>query len=218
VKDILRKYPVEYELTPKKLEKGTHWISLKLTNIGTDPIMTLDVQLHSLDTSCISVMGLSKFIADLKPRETEVVPFQVNATRNGKLYVTVNAFQKTDPFYWISTNIPVRVGRETAELTYVFAMTEPYPTAGSTIAVEAKVTGHGVSENLKIEFWADTPSDEFEELGKIKTKPLNAGESSVYRTEITPKETGQYTIHAYLYDNRQLIGHEQDIVWVNTTI
>ena len=42
------KYPIEYELNPTKVDRGTHWLTLKLKNIGSETLKELDVQLHSL--------------------------------------------------------------------------------------------------------------------------------------------------------------------------
>ena len=40
------KYPIEYELNPTKIDLGTHWLTLKLKNIGSETLKELDVELH----------------------------------------------------------------------------------------------------------------------------------------------------------------------------
>ena len=44
------KYPIEYELDPTEIDKGTSWVTLNLINIGNETLRGLDIQLHSLDT------------------------------------------------------------------------------------------------------------------------------------------------------------------------
>ena len=44
------KYPIEYELNPTEIDKGTQWLTLKLKNTGSKTLKRLDVALHSLDT------------------------------------------------------------------------------------------------------------------------------------------------------------------------
>jgi hypothetical protein len=79
---------------------------------------------------------------------------------------------------------------------------------GKALEVEAIVKGLQKSVGLKLEFWADSPSGKFEELAKIETKDLAAGEEAQYTAEFTPKEGGGYTIYAYLYDGWRRIGYK----------
>jgi hypothetical protein len=44
-------------------------------------------------------------------------------------------------------------------------------------------------------------------------KELSAGEEARYSAEFTPKETGDYTIHAYLFDGWKRIDHKTNIVY-----
>jgi len=48
---------------------------------------------------------------------------------------------------------------------------------------------------LDLQFWADTPSGEHQELAEIKTKKLSPGEEVSYTAKITPKkkDTTMYT-------------------------
>lgn len=70
------------------------------------------------------------------------------------------------------------------------------------------------SEGLKLEFWADTPGGEFEELAIVETKALKPGEEATYSAEVTPGQDGLYTIYAYLYDGVRRIGREVEYVYV----
>lgn len=208
------KYPLEYELTPKRIDTGRQWVTLSLKNIGTQDLTGLDINLNSLDAYSISVLGTGSYISILKRNEERALPFQVSANRTGSLYVTLDGWKDGERFHWESPGIPVTVGEEVAELVSLFAMTEPYSIVGEKVRSEATVRGLSHSEGLKLEFWADTPGGEFEELAIVETKTLDPGEEATYSAEITPEEDGLYTIYAYLYDGVRRIGREVEYVYV----
>ena len=208
------KYPLEYELTPQNIGTGRHWVTLSLQNIGAQDLTGLDVSLNSLDAYSISVLGTGSYISILKQDERRDLPFQVSANRTGSLYVTVDGWQDGERFHWESPGIPVTVGAEVAELVSLFAMTEPYSLVGEKVRCEATIRGLTESEGLKLEFWADTPGGEFEELAIVHTKALSPGEEATYSAEVTPKQDGLHTIYAYLYDGVRRIGREVEYVYV----
>lgn len=208
------RYPIEFELSPEKIERGMHWVTLKLKNLGNETVKELDVKLHSLDSLGLSVLSTGEFLEDLKPNEEEVVPFQVSATATTRVYASVSGYKDGKYFYRESPTIRLPVGREPAELKSVFVMTEPYPPLGETLKCEAAIMGLQQSEGLDLEFWAESPSGKFRELAKIETKELSPGEEARYSAEITPKEEGLYTVTAYLYDDYRRIGRETDYVVV----
>jgi hypothetical protein len=208
------KYPIDFELNPDQIEKGQHWVTLNLKNMGNETVENLDVNLHSLDSLSLSVLGTGKFLMDLKPNEEEVVPFQVSATTTTRVYASVSGYKDGEYFYCESPTIRLKVGREVADLTSLFVMTEPYPPSGKTLRCEATILGLQESEGLDLGFWAEAPSGEFTDLARIETKRLALGEEARYAAEITPREAGLYTVTAYLYDNYQRIGRETDYVYV----
>jgi len=65
-----------------------------------------------------------------------------------------------------------------------------------------------------LQFWADTPSGEHQELTETKTKKLSRGEEVSYTAKITPKEKGYYNVYGSLYDHNRRIGREFDTIWV----
>ncbi|MFW6117358.1 MAG: hypothetical protein ACOC6G_02085 [Thermoproteota archaeon] len=208
------RYPLESELTPKEIDTGDHWVTVSLRNVGKDPLRDLEVNLNTLDSLYLSIYGTGKYISDLQPKEEEVIPFKVSANSTTDVYVSVRGRKNGELIHRESPTITVKVGREAAELRSLFVMTEPYPTLGETIKCEATVLGMRESEGLRLEFWTDIPSGEFEELGRIETKELEPGEEARYSAEITPKEEGFYTVHAYLYDEARRIGHQTDTISV----
>jgi hypothetical protein len=208
------KYPLEYELTPTSMDSGRHWVTLRVKNIGTQDLTGLDLNLNSLDAYSISVLGTGSYISILEPNESRELPFQVSANRTGSLYLTLDGWKDGERFHWESPGLPITVGAESAELVSLFAMTEPYSIVGERVRCEATVRGLGQSEGLKLEFWADTPGGEFEELAIVETKALSPGEEATYSAEVAPDEEGLYTIYAYLYDGVRRIGREVEYVYV----
>ncbi len=211
------RYPIEYELNPKNISPGTRWLTLKLKNVGTEDLVGLDVRLNSLDAYSLSVLGTGSYVSLLSPNEERVLPFQVSANMTASLYISMDGLKNTTAFHWESPVIFVTVGKEAAELVSLFAMSEPYPPVGERIRIEATVRGRSESEGLSLEFWADTPTGEFQELGIVETKPLDMGEEAVYAAKVTPEEEGLYTIYTYLYDGTKRLGRETERVYVRET-
>lgn len=208
------KYPLEYELTPDSVDTGQHWITLRLKNIGAQELTGLDVNLNSLDVYSVGVLGTGTYVSSLSPNEERQLPFQISANRTGSVYVTIDGWREGARFHWESPSIPITVGAEVAELVSLFAMTEPHSVVGERIHMEARVRGLSAGRGLSLEFWADTPSGEFEELAIVETKELELGEEATYSAEITPEEEGLYTLYAYLYDGVRRIGREVETIRV----
>jgi hypothetical protein len=213
------KHPFEYELSPDTLDKGLRWLTLSLKNKGNEGLAQLDVRLHSADTSFILVYGTGEYIPYLKPDEEGILSFQVlaGALFEGmtELYVNMTGGKDGDPFYWESPWLNTMVAGEVAELESLFVLTHPYTTIGKTFDVEATIKALDKSEGLNLYFWTDTPSGKYEELAKVKTKKLAAGDRHTLSAKITPKETGYYKVYATLYDNRRRrIGRKTSTIWV----
>lgn len=208
------KHPIEYELTPKNVSAGMRWLTLRLKNVGEQNLIGLDVKLNSLDDYCIYVHGTGSYLSVLKPGEEEVVPFQTLVTTTGRVYATLDGWQGAALFHWESPRIEVKVGEDVAKLMSLFALTQPYPHRGDQIRFEAVLRGASDSERLRLEFWAETPSGEFVELGRVETQALSANEQARYSGELVAEEEGMYTLYAYLYDGAKRIGHELEQVYV----
>jgi hypothetical protein len=208
------KYPIEYELSPTEMDQGTHWLTLKLKNIGSETLRELDLQLHSLDTLTLyfPVYGSGHYLAELKPDEEKKVVFRVNSYGSTSVYAAIKALKDGNYFWWESGWTYIYV-EEKAELERLLVLSHPYTTIGKTLSAEATIKGFTKSTGLKLEFWVETPSGKFEEQAKMDIKDLSAGEEARYSAEFTPKETGKYTIHAYLYDGWKRTGHKTNIVY-----
>ncbi len=215
MENIKIRHPIEFEMIPEKIDRGTKWVTLRVKNLGNETITNLDIKLNSRDSFSLEPLSSGKYIFELQPKEEELIPFQVQATSTTDVYVTINGYQDGAKFYLESPSMPIRVSDQPADLRSMFVMTEPYPPLEETLKCEANIMGLEQSGELDLEFWADTPSGKFEEIGEIKTKELTPGEETSYSAEITPKERGLYTVHAYLYDeNNRRIGHKTDSILV----
>ncbi len=213
--NIKIRHPIEFEIIPERVERGTKWVTMRIRNLSDNTLKNLDVNLNSRDSFFLEPLGTGKYIFELKPNEEELLPFQVQASATTDVYVSINGIENENAFYMESPDIPIRVSDQPADLRSMFVMTEPYPPLEETLKCEANIIGQDQSGELNLEFWADTPSGRFEQIGDIKTKQLTPGEETTYAAEITPKETGLYTVHAYLYDeNNRRIGHRTDSILV----
>jgi len=211
---IRTKFPIEYELNPTKGDRGTPWLTLKLKNIGSETLKELDVQLHSLDTLTLyfPVYGIGHYLPDFKPGEEMEVHFRVKAYGSTYVYATIKARKDGDYFWWESgwTNIYVE---DKAEIERLLVLSHPYTKIGQTLSAEVTIKGLSKSSGLKLEFWVETPSRKFEAQAKMDIKELSAGEEARYTAEFTPKETGDYIIHAYLFDGWKRIDHKTNVVY-----
>ena len=207
------KYPIEYELSPETLEKGTQWLTLRLKNAGDDSLHNLDIKMHSTDSLQISFRNPSDYIYRVQPDEEKFLSFQVDAHGTTALYFSIRYFKEGGSFHWDSPWIREQVLGDVAELEGIL-VSNSYGAIGKELEIEATVKGLDNSEGLRLVFWTDTPSGKYEELAEIKTKKLSRGEEVSYTANITPKEKGYYTVYANLYDNSQRIGRDSDTIWI----
>jgi hypothetical protein len=212
------KYPIEYELNPTEIEKGTNWVTLKLKNVGSETLENLDVQLHSVDTYNLSVYGSWWFgggvnIRELGPNKKKEVVFRVNAIGSADVYATVKGHKDGKYFWWESSWTSMHVSDEKAYLESLLVLSNPYTTIGKTLSAEATVKGLRKSSGLRLEFWVEAPSGKNEQQAKIDIKDLPTGEEARYTAEFTPKETGRYAVYAYLYDGWRRIDHKMNYIY-----
>jgi hypothetical protein len=209
-KDLWKyKFPFEYQLFPTGVYKGQHWLTLRLKNIGRKTLQGLDVELHSLDTYfMVFPYGSGQYIEKLKPNEEIKTMFRVTANGTADVYATVRITEDEEISWWESGWTRIYVKEEKADLERLLVLSHPYTTIGKTLSVEATVKGLRESTGLKLEFWVEPPSGKSEKQAEIKMKELSVGEEARYTAEFTPKETGWYTVYAYLYDEWRRIGHK----------
>ena len=139
---------------------------------------------------------------------------QVSARLSGSVYVSIDGKRDGEAFHWESPDIKVRVGEEVATLVSLLALNEPTPAACDLVRCEATVRGRVQSEGLRLEFWADTPGGQFEELAILETKALSPREEARYVAEVASQEEGCCTVYAYLYDGATRIDRKVETIRV----
>jgi len=207
-------YPIEFELNPKDMDNGIHWVSLRLKNIGNEELENLNIKAHTLDSYSINILGTEQHVSKLSPNEETIISFQIEAAVTGEVYASVSASTSKGPVSIDSPWVTINVVGNAAELVSVFAMTMPYTLMGQPVKVEAIVKGLSYSENLDLEFWARKPAGDVVVLCRIAIGKLSGGEKQRYSAELIPREEGFYTIQAYLYDHNKRIGLKTDMIWV----
>jgi hypothetical protein len=217
VKKVLRyKHPIEYEFNPTEIDKGIQWLTLKLKNIGKETLKKLDVQLHSLDTFYLSLPYIYQghYLTELKPNEEKELVFRVNAYGSADVYATITGRKfGGDFFWWESGWTHMHVSEEKAEIERLLVLSNPYAAIGKALEAEATIKGLEKSAGLKLEFWVEPPSGKLEEQAKMNIKELSVGEEARYSAEFTPKETGYYTIYAYLIHEGKRIGCKTESIY-----
>ena len=63
------KHPIEYELTPDAVERGSHWLTVRIKNTGDNDLQNLNVKMHSLDSLHISFHNPNDYILFLRSGE-----------------------------------------------------------------------------------------------------------------------------------------------------
>jgi len=212
--DMTRQEQIRYELSPRAVDRGRNWLTVTLENVGNDALRGLHLRVNTLDVYSVEVLTEDAFVPVLDPDAKEVIPVQISAKVSGSVYVTVDGKREDEPFHWESPDIKLTVEDVSAELVSLLALTEPEPTVGNVIRCEATLRGRVRSEGLKLEFWAQTPGGEFEELAIVETKALSPEEEARYVAEIEAREAGRYKIYAYLFDGTTRIGREVETIRV----
>lgn len=205
------RHPIQYELSPHQIDKGSHWIILRLKNIGKKILNNLDVNLNSLDSFSLSIENSGKFIPELRPDDEEQLAFKINAQASTEVYISISGLREGELLYWESPHLKVNISSEVAEIKNMFVMSEPYPTMGGKLEIETILKGKSREDkSLRLEIWVAKPKGEFEKLAEIKPKNISRGEEIVFTTEIVPEFEGEYIIHSYLFQEDQRISHEID--------
>lgn len=205
-------YPFAFDLTPKDIESGDHWLTLQISNIGSSTLSRLEVKLYSFDVGNIYVYETGQYINELKANEEAFRDFRVLANATAELYASVAALKDNERFFVETPPVKITVGRQDAELESISALTEQYTSIGKAVKVEAKVKALKDTTDLSLEFKVEEPSGDSKTLEKIEIKRLSGGQEARFTTEVTPKETGFHIIHAYLYHHFKRIGNKSATV------
>ena len=212
------KFPFDYEVIPTEIHTGTNWVTLNLKNIGRETLRDLDIQLHSLDTYNLTVygtglFGAGQYLPELESNKAKELVFRVNAIGSADIYATVTGRKDGEYFWWESGWTSITVANEKAEIERLLVLSNPYTVIGKTISAEVAIKGLRKGTGLKLEFWVETQFGKSELQATMDIKDLPVGEEALYSAQFTPKETGVYTVYAYLYDGWKRIGRKTGFVY-----
>jgi uncharacterized membrane protein len=85
------KHPIEYELTPDAVERGSHWLTVRIKNTGDNDLQNLNVKMHSLDSIHILFRNPNHYIYDLEPNEEKYFEVEVESNKtSSRILVSVD--------------------------------------------------------------------------------------------------------------------------------
>jgi hypothetical protein len=148
------KYPIEYEISPTEIEKGTNWITLKLKNVGSETFVNIDLQLHSADTYNLQTYGTfyeagpAHYLKELKPDGEIELVFRINAVGSANAFATIRGLKDGKYFWWESSWTNLHVCDEKAKIERLLVLSNPYTPIGKTISAEATVKGLRKNEGM----------------------------------------------------------------------
>jgi hypothetical protein len=204
---------IAFDLYPVNVDVGIRTIVIRLQNLSTRNLTDLDIRLHSRDSYAIGTYATGKHMSTIKPEEQVNVKVQISAYATAKVYISLSGLCNNQPYHWQSPGLLVKVGEPAAELFSLFAFSERYLPVGESIAYEATVRSHKMSDKLVLELWAEKPDGDFEELAMVKLKKLALDEHMRFEADFTPRREDLYTIHAYIFEGTKRIGYEVDSVY-----
>lgn len=207
------KHPFEYELTPDTIEKGIHWLTVRLKNTGDTDLRNLNIKMHSLDSLHITFINPNEYIYHLKPGEEKFLNFQADAYKTSHLYITIHGREEGHNFHWLSPLIREQALGDPAEIKRMF-VSSSYGKTGEELEVEAVIKGLGDSNGLGLAFWTETPSYKYVELANMKTKKMSRGDETAYKAKLKLNEDGLYTVYVNLYDDDRNIDSAYDNLYV----
>ncbi len=122
------------------LERGRHWISVRLKNISSESLVDVSATLYTINSHDLDVLpsGSFHFLQELRPQDTAPFSFQIFANHTGGVYLQVTAYRDGALVSWYSPHHEVRLTKDPAEIKTFFA-NRPYWAYEETIETEAVV-------------------------------------------------------------------------------
>lgn len=206
--------PLRYEITNKSLNEGKQWITVKVENTSDNEIFGLSVDLNSLNSYSLEIIGAGEYVPVLEPGEDAFLVFQVRARMSTDIYLVFEGATDGASFTWQSPYTYIIVGAPVAEIQSFFVLTEPYPVLVKDLNAEALIKGNAFSSDLSVSFWVSTPSGEYAKMGEDTILSIDKGEIKTASANYLTGEEGMHRFYAYLYDGEDLIDSDTDKVYV----
>jgi hypothetical protein len=210
-----RKYPFEIAITPEEVERGRHWITVRLTNIATETINDVSATLYTYNSYNVDVLpsGSFHFVREIQPQETKVMNFHIFANHTGRVYLHVTGYRGDNLLGWYSPDHEIRIAEDPAEIQ-TFFVNRPYWAYEETIETETVVKARDDVRDLRLEIAAKPPSKNHTLMDVIDIDFIVKGGTKRYVSEIFAIEEGTYLLTARLFHDNKLISSKEASCYV----
>ncbi|MGZ8886635.1 MAG: hypothetical protein ACXW1O_08760 [Halobacteriota archaeon] len=200
-----REYSFEATVTPEVLERGRHWITVRLRNLSMERLVDVNATLYTYNTHDLDILpsGSFHFVKELRPNDTAALNFHVFANHTGWVYLHVKAYRDRDYVSWYSPFYEVRLIEDPAEIR-TFFVNRPYWAYEETIETETVVHAHRDVPNLRLEIAATPPSKSHTLMDVIDIDFAESG-TKRFASELYASEEGLYQLTARLFHEQKLI-------------
>ena len=201
-----RKYSFEATVTPEVLERGRHWITVRLRNLSTERLVDVSATLYTFNTHDIDILpsGSFHYAKELRPQDTAALNFHVFANHTGWIYLHVTAYHDGAYVSWYSPYYEVRLIEDPAEIR-TFFVNRPYWAHEETIETETVVHARRDVPDLRLEIAATPPSKSHTLMDVIDIDFIAEGSTKRFVSELYASEEGMYHLTARLFHEQKLI-------------
>ena len=201
-----RQYSFEATVTPEVLERGRHWITVRLRNLSMERLVDVSATLYTYNTHDLDVLpsGSFHFVKELRPQDTAALNFHVFANHTGWVYLHVTAYRYGAFVSWYSPYHEIRLIEDPAEIQ-AFFVNRPYWALEETIETETVVHAHRNVSDLRLEIAATPPSKSHTLMDVIDIDFITEGGTKRFVSELYASEEGMYHLTARLFHEQKLI-------------
>ena len=210
-----RQYSFEATVTPEVLERGRHWITVRLSSLSMERLTDVTATLYTFNTHDIDILpsGSFHFVKELGSQDTEALNFHVFANHTGWVYLHVKAYRDGALVSWYSPYYEIRVIEDPAEIR-TFFVNRPYWAYEETIETETVVHAHRGVSNLRLEIAATPPSKSHTLMDVIDIDFIAEGGLKRFVSELYASEEGMYHLTARLFHEQKLISSKRASCYV----
>ena len=201
-----RQYSFEATVTPEVLERGRHWITVRLRNLSMERLVDVSATLYTYNTHDLDVLssGSFHFVKELRPNDTAALNFHVFANHTGWVYLHVTAYRDGAFVSWYSPHHEVRLIEDPVEIR-TFFVNRPYWALEETIETETVVHAHRNVSDLRLEIAATPPLKSHTLMDVIDIDFITEGGTKRFVSELYASEEGMYHLTARLFHEQKLI-------------
>ncbi|MFW6210565.1 MAG: hypothetical protein ACOC4H_00445 [bacterium] len=208
---------LEYEVSPRKLEKGNNDIMMRIRNKRAGKLKDVKVTLKAVDFDAITVIDPVKNFDHLNPGEEALLNFSVEAVSSSGLYAMVEANRRDRHITYDMPVLEEKLKNYSAAITGVRAQTGVYEPPGNKIFFDVHLKGYTDSNTLELACFVELPDGDVEIMDDVPVDRLEAGGEKTISLSIIPEIKGPHVIYAYLYDGDMLIDRGIEKIFVQDT-